>query len=134
MSASSSASARRWRRAGALDAGSAGLLDSDRIGAVQLDRSGRVLEANSPALAVLRARATGLRDEDGMLRASLPKDDERLRKLLGSALPDWRDEAPCGGSMNVRRTSVQSRLALHVMPIGDRASDFGGAAGSRRLR
>lgn len=111
--------------AGALDAGSAGLLDSDRIGAVQLDRSGRVLEASAPALAILRA-GDGLRDEGGMLRASLPEDDKRLQKLLGRALPDWRDEAPCGGSMNVRRTSVQSRLALHVMPIGDRASDFGG--------
>ena len=111
--------------AGALDAGSAGLLDSDRIGAVQLDRNGRVLEANAPALTAL-CSGDGLRDEDGMLRASLPKDDERLRKLLGRALPDWRDEVPCGGSMSVRRTSVQSRLALHVMPIGDRASDFGG--------
>ena len=76
--------------AGALDAGSAGLLDSDRIGAVQLDRSGRVLEANAPALAVLRA-GDGLRDEGGMLRASLPEDGKRLQKLLGRALPDWRD-------------------------------------------
>ena len=109
----------------AMGAGSVGLMDSDRIGAVQLDRNGRVLDANTPALAILCA-GDGLRDEDGTLRASLPDDEDRLRKLLGRALPDWRDEAPCGGSMNVRRTSVRSRLALHVMPVGDRESDFGG--------
>ena len=109
----------------ALGAGSAGVLESDRIGAVQLDRSGRVLEAGAAALAVLRS-GDGLRDEGGMLRARFPGDDERLRKLLGRALPDWRGDAPAGGSMTVRRASAPSRLALHVMPVGDPASDFGG--------
>ena len=111
--------------AGALGAGSAGLLDSDRIGVVQLDRNGRVLEANATALAVLRT-GDGLRNEGGTLRASRSDDEERLRNLLGRALSEWRGEAPAGGSMTVRRTSVRSRLALHVKPVGDRASDFGG--------
>ncbi len=111
--------------AGAQGEGLAGLLDSDRIGAVQLGRNGRVQEASAPALAILRA-SDGLRDEGGMLRAHVPGDDERLQKLLGRALPDWRDGAPCGGSMTVRRSTARSRLALHVMPVGDRASDFGG--------
>ena len=111
--------------AGALSDGSAGLLESHRIGAVQLDRNGRVLEASAPALEVLRV-GDGLRDEDGTLRATLPDDEDRLRHLLGRALPDWRGDVPASGSMNVRRRSARSRLALHVMPVGDRASDFGG--------
>ena len=41
--------------ADALGAGLPGLLDNDRIGVVQLDRAGRVLEANGPALEILRA-------------------------------------------------------------------------------
>ena len=106
-------------------AGSAGLLDSSRIGVVQLDRNGRVTEASAPALAILRA-GDGLRDEGGTLRAALPDDEERLRNLLGRALPDWRGDAPCGGTMTVRRASARSCLALHVMPVGDSASDFGG--------
>ena len=111
--------------AGALGEGLAVLMDSDRIGAVQLDRNGRVLEASAAALAILSA-GDGLRDEGGILRASRTDDEERLRHLLGRALPDWRGDVPASGSMNVRRRSARSRLALHVMPVGDRASDFGG--------
>ena len=109
----------------ALGTGLAGLPDSERIGAVQLDRGGRVLAANLPALEILRA-GDGLIDRDGDLEASLPEDRSRLRKLLAHALPDWRGEAPGGGSMTVQRPSGQSRLALHVMPVGDAEADFGG--------
>ncbi len=109
----------------ALGAGPAGLLESGRIGAVQLDRGGRVLAANAPALEILR-RGDGLVDEGGALCASLRSDRERLLRLLARALPDAWGEPPAGGSMTVRRASGHARLALHVMPVGDAAADFGG--------
>ena len=111
--------------ADALGAGLAGLLENDRIGVVQLDRGGRVLEANAPALEILR-RGDGLVDRDGALDAVLPADRTRLQRLVGRALPDFLGEAPGGGSMTVQRPSGRSRLGLHVMPVGDRAADFGG--------
>ena len=111
--------------ADALGAGLAGLLENDRIGVVQLDRGGRVLAANAPAHGILR-RGDGLLDRDGTLDAALPADRTRLRRLLGQALPDLWGEAPGGGSMTVQRPSGRSRLGLHVMPVGDRAADFGG--------
>ena len=109
----------------ALGAGLADLLDNDRIGVVQLDRGGRVLEANAPALEILR-RGDGLVEHDGTLDAVLPADRSRLRRLLARALPDFLGEAPGGGSMTVQRPSGRSRLGLHVMPVGDAAADFGG--------
>ena len=111
--------------ADALGAGLAGLLDNDRIGVMQLDRAGCVLEANAPALAILR-RGDGLLDRDGALDAWLPADRSRLRRLLGRALPDVWSEPPVGGSMTVQRPSGRSRLGLHVSPVGDAEADFGG--------
>ena len=111
--------------ADALGTGLAGLLDNDRIGVVQLDRGGRVLEANAPALEILR-RGDGLVDRGGALEAVLPADRSRLRRLLGRALPGLLGEAPGGGSMTVQRPSLRSRLGLHVMPVGDAEADFGG--------
>ena len=111
--------------ADALGSGLTGLLDNDRIGVVQLDRGGRVLAANGPALKILR-RGDGLIDRDGALDAWLPADRSRLRRLVGRALPDVWGEAPVGGSMSVQRSSVRSRLGLHVTPVGDGAGDFGG--------
>ena len=111
--------------ADALGSGLTGLLDNDRIGVVQLDPGGRVLEANGPALEILR-RGDGLLDRDGALDAWLPADRSRLQRLLGRALPDLWGETPSGGSMTVQRSSGRSRLTLHVSPVGDRAADFGG--------
>ena len=111
--------------ADALGAGLAGLLDNERVGVVQLDRGARVLAANAPALDILR-RGDGLCDEGGALRASLPGDEERLRKLLRGALPDLWGKPPSGGSTTVERPSGGARLALHVSPVGDSAGDFGG--------
>ena len=105
-------------------AGLAGLLDNERIGVVQLDRGGRVLEANAPALELLR-RGDGLVDRDGTLDAWLPADRSRLRRLVGRALPGLWGEAPSGSSMTVQRPSGRSRLGLHVSPVGDHAADFG---------
>ena len=111
--------------AGALGSGLEGLLDNGRIGVVQLDRGGRVLEANAPAAEILR-RGDGLIDRDGTLQAALPADGTRLQRLLARALPDPWGDAPRGGSMTVQRLSGRSRLALHVSPAGDGATDFGG--------
>ena len=111
-------------RAEALGTGLAGLLDNDRIGLVQLDRGGRVLEANAPALGILR-RSDGLLDRNGTLDAWLPADRSRLQRLVGRALPDFLGEAPSGGSMTIQRPSGRSRLGLHVMPVGGGMADFG---------
>ena len=111
--------------ADALGAGLAGLLDNNRIGVVQLDRFGRVLEANDPALEVLR-RGDALVDRDGVLDARLPADRSRLRKLVGQALPGLWGEVPSGGSIAVHHPSGRPRLALHVSPVGNGAGDFGG--------
>ena len=98
---------------------------TDRVGVVQLDRAGHVLEANAPALEILR-RGDGLIDRDGVLDAWLPADRSRLRRLLARALPDVCGEAPSGGSMSVQRSSGRSRLGVHVSPVGDGKRDFGG--------
>ena len=111
--------------ADALGAGLAGLLDNDRIGVVQLDRRGRVLEANGPALEILR-RGDGLRDRDEALDARLPADRSRLSSLLRCALPEAWGAVPAAGSMTLGRRSGGARLGLHVMPVGDPATDFGG--------
>ena len=111
--------------ADALGAGLAGLLDNDRIGVVQLDRGARVLEANAPALEILR-RGDGVLDRNGALDAVLPADRSRLRRLLGRALPEWWGEPPSGGSMTIQRPSGRARLGLHVSPVGDAEADFGG--------
>ena len=111
--------------ADALGSGLAGLLDNDRIGVVQLDRGGRVLEANGPALEILR-RGDGLFDRGGALDAVLPADRSRLRRLVGRALPAVWGEPPGGGSMTVQCPSGRSRLGLHVSPVGDAEADFGG--------
>ena len=111
--------------AGALGAGLMALLENDRIGVVQLDRGGRVLEANGPALEILR-RGNGLIERDGTLDAWLPADRSRLKRLLARALPELWGETPRGGSMTVQRSSGRSRLGLHVSPVGDGEADFGG--------
>ena len=111
--------------ADAMGAGLVGLLDNDRIGVVQLDRGGRVVEANAPALSILR-RGDGLLDRDGALEGSVPADRRRLRRLLGRALPALWGEPPAGGSMTLGRPSGQSRLGVHVSPVGDGEGDFGG--------
>ena len=114
--------------AGACGASLPGLLDSSRIGVLHLDRTGRIMAANAPATAILRRR-DGLLEEDGTLHAALPADSSRLRRLLARALPGvWRDgpsHAPSGGSIALQRISARTRLALHVVPVGGDAADFG---------
>ena len=64
-------------RSRALGASLVELLDNVRAGVIQLDRRGRLVAANNRARALLR-RGDGLRDEDGRLRAALPREDATL--------------------------------------------------------
>ena len=109
----------------ALGAGLAGLLDTGRVGVIQLDRRGRIVEANGRALSILRG-GDGLSDHDGALHAWLAEDTGRLRKLLKRALPTLHGESPAGGSMTVRRPDGQTRLGLHVSPVGSAQAAFDG--------
>ena len=109
----------------ALGAGLSRLLDNDRIGVVQLDRAGRVLQANAPALDILR-RGDALSDKGGTLSAWLPADHQRLQHLLARALPRLWSDPPSGGSMTLRRLSDPAPLGLHISPVGDPQADFGG--------
>ena len=101
----------------ALGASLVELLDNVRAGVIQLDRRARLIAANDRARALLR-RCDGLWDKDGQLRASLPKDDAALQRLLARALPLPAGSAE-GGSMLVGRPGTRSRLVLHVSPVHD---------------
>ena len=103
--------------AGALGASLVELLDNVRAGVLQLDRRARLIAANDRARALLRSR-DGLWDRDGHLRASLPKDDAALQRLLARARPLPAGSAE-GGSMLVSRPETRSRLVLHVSPVHD---------------
>ena len=103
--------------AGALGASLVELLDNVRAGVIQLDRRARLIAANDRARALLRSR-DGLWDRDGQLRASLPKDDAALQRLLARALPLPAGSAE-GGSMLVSRPETRSPLVLHVSPVHD---------------
>ena len=99
------------------------LLGDARVGVVQLDRDGRIVETNDRARGVL-GRGHGLFDQDGYLHASLPGDDARLQGLVRDALPRFGSQAS-GGSMTALRWHARWRQAVHVLPVGDRARDFG---------
>ena len=98
--------------AGALGASLADLLDNVRAGVIQLDRRGRPVAVNDRARALLR-KGDGLRDEDGRLRAALPREDAALQKLLARALPPPGGPGE-GGSMPLSCSGTRSRLVLHV--------------------
>ena len=106
----------------ALGASLVDLLDNVRAGVIQLDRRGRVVAANDRARVLLNAR-DGLRDEDGHLRAALPRDDAALQRLLARTLPLLGGPGE-GGSMPLRRPGTRSRLVLHVSPVHDPGTVF----------
>ena len=103
------------------------MLQNTRIGVIHLDRRGRIVEANSRALDVLR-RGSGLCERKGFLGAWLPADDAKLQRLLDGALPPFGAQA-AAGSIAVSRFPDLSKLVLHISPVGDRWLDFG----SRRV-
>ena len=55
-------------------------------------------------------------DRDGVLRATVPAEDDALRKLLARALSHFGRQGT-SGSMVVSRALVSPRLALYVSPV-----------------
>ena len=98
------------------------LLDNNRAGVIQLDRGRRIGATNDLALALLR-QGDGLFDEDGVLRARLPADDETLQRLVGRAIPPYPVQS-AGGSMTVTRSNGITPLVLHVSPVEKPETDF----------
>ena len=107
----------------ALGSSLSGLMDNKRIGVIQLDRRGRVVEANTRALDLLR-RGDGLYDRDGCLSAWLPADNSKLGKLLARALPLSGGQG-VAGSISIGRSPGLPRLALHASPVNAGYLDFG---------
>ena len=101
----------------ALGASLVELLDNVRAGVIQLDRRARLVAANDRAIALLR-RGDGLRDEEGYLRASRPRDDAALQRLLARARPVPAGSGE-GGSLPLGRAGTRSSLVLHVSPVHD---------------
>ena len=98
------------------------LRDNNRIGFIQLDRGRRIGATNDLALALLR-QSDVLFDEDGMLGARVPKDNETLQRLVGCAIPPYPVQS-AGGSMRVTRVNRITPLALHVSPVEKPETDF----------
>ncbi len=91
------------------------LLENTRCGVIQLDPRGRIVAANDRARDVLR-KGDGLADQDGLLRASLPAENDALQALLARVLPPFGGQGE-SGSMTVRRATVSPRLVLHASPV-----------------
>ena len=101
----------------------AALLENPRIGVVHLDRRGRILEVNDRALSILR-HGDGLSDREGMLSARWPADDDRLKRVVGDALPT--PAAPAvSGSMLLRRPPVLTPFVVHAKPVSVPQADYG---------
>ena len=100
-----------------------GLLDTTGKGIIYLDRDGRIIETNDRALELLR-QPQGIFDRDGFLGTWLPRDDARLRGLLGAALPPLGGPGTAG-SMAIERSRGFPRLAVQVVPVDNPDADFG---------
>ena len=108
----------------ALGASLGGLLETTRIGMIYLDGCGRIVEANTRALDLMRRR-DGLADHDGFLGAWLPADDARLKGLLAQALPTLAGPTQAAGSLTVSRASAQPPLVVHLNPLTPGYKDLG---------
>ena len=98
------------------------LLENAGPGAVFLDRRGRIVSANRTAQRMLRKRDS-IHMWRGELRAAVPRDDARLRRLVSAALPRIGD-IPAGGTMSAQRPSGLP-LIVHVHPVTPARADFG---------
>ena len=98
-----------------------GLLRSSRVGIVHLDRRGQIMTANDAALAVLRNRAK-MWDQGGYIRATNPRDDVKLKKLIADVLPGL-GTLPTGSSMNLNHSCSERPLVVHVTPVASPESD-----------
>ena len=98
------------------------LLEDTPLGVAFLNRRGAIASANRTARRLLGARE-GIYEWRRALRASSPRDDERIGRLVSSALPRPGHIA-VGGSMSVRRP-VGLPLIIHVHPVTPGRADFG---------
>ena len=98
------------------------LLEDTPLGVFFLDRRGAIASANQSAGCMLRAK-DGIYEWRGTLRVVVPREDDRLRRLVASALPRI-GHVPSGGSMSVRR-SVGLPLIVDVHPVTPDRADFG---------
>lgn len=93
------------------------LLDRLACGVLLVNAGGRIVIANQAAETVLRA-IDGLRLDLGELRATSPRDDARLRALLGDILGDrHHPHAGSGGSIPVARPSGKRPYQLTIAPL-----------------
>ena len=107
--------------AGVLGASFGKLLETTGLGIVQLDWRGRIVAANDRALGLLRT-GDGLYDQDGLLCARKPEENDQLQGLLTRALPPFGAQG-AGGSTIVSRSSGMPPLVLHVNPVGQPETD-----------
>ena len=98
------------------------LLEDTPLGAFFLGRRGAIASANQSAGRMLRAK-DGIYEWRGTLRVVVPREDDRLRRLVASALPRI-GHVPSGGSMSARR-SVGLPLIVDVHPVTPDRADFG---------
>ena len=110
-------------RAGTLGSTLVELLESAKIGIVRLDRHARVVAANDVGRALLRG-GDELSQQDGALRAALPKENAELQALLARALA----RPGAGGSMRLSRDGSILPAVLHVVPL--LKEDAGGRFGA----
>ena len=110
-------------RAGSLGSTLVELLESAKIGIVRLDRHARVVAANDVGHALLRGGGE-LSQQDGALRAALPKENAELQALLARALA----RSGTGGSMRLSRDGSILPAVLNVVPL--LKEDAGGRFGA----
>ena len=115
----------RWElaKADALNAALADLCSNRKIGVIQLDQLGRIREMNDYARDIVR-RADGLSEQDGFLRAGVPREHARLEGLLGQVLTP-AGQAGLGGSMTVSRFLTPHALTLRISPVGRENAKLG---------
>jgi DNA-binding CsgD family transcriptional regulator len=85
---------------GGLTEGSAEILNRLTVGVLLVDAEARVLFANQVAEDLLRARRGLLRALDG-LRAEVPEEASRLRRIIADCAAPWRTRA--GGRLRLSR-------------------------------
>ena len=98
------------------------LLEDTPLGAIFLDRRGDIASVNRTARRLLSAK-DGIYQWRGTLRATVPREDERLGKLVAGALPRI-GHVPSGGYLSIAR-SVGLPLIAHVHPVTPGRADFG---------
>jgi DNA-binding CsgD family transcriptional regulator len=86
------------------------------MAAIAIDGCGLATAANTAAERLLAAR-DGIAIESGRLRASDPREDARLQRLLAEALRATEAIGASGGCTSVTRSPGRRPLGLRVVPL-----------------